>query len=145
MFARGGKPVGVEFPSPFIYPVTNKKLEDWKKSSHFVQVTVASERGVAELILKDYMQVVIQWLDPMMRRAGHKDEPVFATGFDVSSHVPSEEEMAELEKRQVVLGETSTRVKKVLQDSRARAKAVVQRLKKPLCDGSWWRLIRRYL
>ena len=52
---------------------------------------MASERGVAELILKDYMQVVIQWLDPLMRRTGHNDETVFATGFDVSRHVPSED------------------------------------------------------
>ena len=35
MFARGGKPVGVEFPSPFVYPVSNKSLEDWEKELTF--------------------------------------------------------------------------------------------------------------
>ena len=58
---------GIAFPYPFGYPIVNKVLVDWAKSSSHVVISTKTEAKLARLILQDFVKVCITWLDPHLR------------------------------------------------------------------------------
>ena len=88
---------GIAFPYPFGYPIVNKVLVDWAKSSSHVVISTKTEAKLARLILQDFVKVCITWLDPHLRPAERKSEPVFSDSFSLGSHQPSKTAMMALE------------------------------------------------
>ena len=88
---------GIAFPYPFGYPIVNKVLVDWAKSSSHVVISTKTEAKLARLILQDFVKVCITWLDPHLRPAERKGEPVFSDSFSLGSHQPSKSSMSSLE------------------------------------------------
>ena len=67
---------------------------DWPKSASHVVISTKNEAKLARLILQDFAKV---WLDPHLRLAERKNEPVFGDSFSLGSHQPSKSAMAALE------------------------------------------------
>ena len=87
---------GIAFPYPFGYPIVNKVLVDWSKSASHVVIS-KTEAKLARLILQDFSKVCLTWLDPHLRPAERKNEPVVGDSFSLGSHQPSKSAMAALE------------------------------------------------
>ena len=90
---------GIAFPYPFGYPIVNKVLVDWAKSSSHVVISTKTEAKLARLILQDFVKVCITWLDPHLRPVERKSEPVFGDSFSLGSHQPSKASMIALEEK----------------------------------------------